>query len=351
MARARGSRAAEVGRLRGVSRETSVARDNVVIGIHRRGRGGRARNPWDGRGGKGCEINVRRLVYRQQSHAKSRGAHPRSERCLFMSRCPSPRMSPWITFPVSRLIDFIYLRVSPFVAPLPPKTPPPECPPFFFLLSTDLLLLLRCCLLLFFSSSLFLKTHSRYPITSSPNPPRDDEDFEGGLVEGIVAGLITSLVDKTLVDTVLRTRPVEESSWMGEERARNPTRVIVGGGAEWVERRGYTGFERPGILFLGNTTLCYEAAWRGVTFTTIHRCLFPPEETYHFYAGHNSKLGSRCIPNYPSTESLSITMIFIPSLCRVLFPRPNFRHRVSVYRGFMEKKKKKKKGLTAIRAG
>lgn len=46
MARARGSRAAEVGRLRGVSRETSVARDNVVIGIHR-GRGG------EGRGGGG----------------------------------------------------------------------------------------------------------------------------------------------------------------------------------------------------------------------------------------------------------------------------------------------------------
>lgn len=248
MARARGSRAAEVGRLRGVSRETSVARDNVVIGIHRRGRGGRARNPWDGRGGKGCEINVRRLVYRQQSHAKSRGAHPRSERCLFMSRCPSPRMSPWITFPVSRLIDFIYLRVSPFVAPLPPKTPPPECPPFFFLLSTDLLLLLRCCLLLFFSLSLFLKTHSRYPITSSSNPPRDDEGED--FVEGIVAGLITSLVDKTLVDTVLRTRPVEESSWMGEERARNPQvdachsggRSGVGGeeGLYWFRAAGYT---------------------------------------------------------------------------------------------------------------
>lgn len=69
-------------------------------------------------------------------------------------------------------------------------------------------------------------------------------------MEGIVAGLITSLVDKTLVDTVLRTRPVEESSWMGEERARNPQvdachsggRSGVGGeeGLYWFRAAGYT---------------------------------------------------------------------------------------------------------------
>lgn len=73
----------------------SVARDNVVIGIHR-GATERARPAARARGrirdgrGKGCEINVRRLVYRQQSHAKSRGAHPR-EHCLFMSLSLSGR--------------------------------------------------------------------------------------------------------------------------------------------------------------------------------------------------------------------------------------------------------------------
>lgn len=83
---------AEVGRLRGTrgfyGNGLSVARDNVVIGIHRRrgtrgGEGGGGGREEESRirgmvdGGKGCEINVRRLVYRQQSHAKSRGAHPR----------------------------------------------------------------------------------------------------------------------------------------------------------------------------------------------------------------------------------------------------------------------------------
>lgn len=68
-----------------------------------RGGGGREEGsemPWDGRGGKGREINVRRLVYRQQSHAKSRGAHPR--RALFIHepmslppRMPLPRVSPY----------------------------------------------------------------------------------------------------------------------------------------------------------------------------------------------------------------------------------------------------------------
>lgn len=81
-----------MGRLRGTrgfyGNGLSVARDNVVIGIHRRrgtrgGEGGGGGREEESRirgmvdGGKGCEINVRRLVYRQQSHAKSRGAHPR----------------------------------------------------------------------------------------------------------------------------------------------------------------------------------------------------------------------------------------------------------------------------------
>lgn len=82
-----------------------VARDNLVIGIAataagtsmgssdagcgvegRRGRqesgGGRWISGWKRDEGE-REINARRLVYRQQSRAKSRGAHP-CEHCLFM---------------------------------------------------------------------------------------------------------------------------------------------------------------------------------------------------------------------------------------------------------------------------
>lgn len=70
------------------------------------------------------EINARRLVYRQQSRAKSRGAHPR-EHCLFMRvSLFSPRerggggqrgrgRTSWApSDTMSRPIDFIYLKVT-----------------------------------------------------------------------------------------------------------------------------------------------------------------------------------------------------------------------------------------------
>lgn len=68
------------------------------------------------------EINARRLVYRQQSRAKSRGAHPR-EHCLFMRGCPSSLRererqrgrgtTSWApSDTMSRPIDFIYLKVT-----------------------------------------------------------------------------------------------------------------------------------------------------------------------------------------------------------------------------------------------
>lgn len=71
---------------------SGVARDNLVIGIPDAGwqAGGRRRifaDLWKREEGE-REINARRLVYRQQSRAKSRGAHPR-EHCLFMRGCPS----------------------------------------------------------------------------------------------------------------------------------------------------------------------------------------------------------------------------------------------------------------------
>jgi len=68
------------------------------------------------------EINARRLVYRQQSRAKSRGAHPHKH-CLFMRGCPSSlrererqrgrgRTSWAPSDTMSRPIDFIYLKVT-----------------------------------------------------------------------------------------------------------------------------------------------------------------------------------------------------------------------------------------------
>lgn len=109
----------------------SVARDNVVIGIHRRrrgtGRGGEGReegkknreNPWDG----GWWQRLRNKPFAGWSTANSptrnHAARTPGERRLFMSCCVPLRGREESSKPlllsldtVSRLIDFIYLRVS-----------------------------------------------------------------------------------------------------------------------------------------------------------------------------------------------------------------------------------------------
>lgn len=109
----------------------SVARDNVVIGIHRRrrgtGRGGEGReegkknreNPWDG----GWWQRLRNKPFAGWSTANSptrnHAARTPGERRLFMSCCVPLRGRDESSKPlllsldtVSRLIDFIYLRVS-----------------------------------------------------------------------------------------------------------------------------------------------------------------------------------------------------------------------------------------------
>lgn len=154
-----------------------------------------------------------------------------------MSRCPFLR---GCHFLVSRLIDFIYFKSFPFVAPLLPPKHRMKLPSILFFLfhgSSS-------------SSSRFVISPNSLVTSHCHNRPR--ENIEGGVVEGMVAGLITSLVDKTLVDTVLRARLVEESSWMGEERARNPQvdachsggRSGVGGEEGWrlywFRAAGYT---------------------------------------------------------------------------------------------------------------